>query len=75
MRNIEVLGNTLLNWLNDSSMKANTGKYHLLYDSSKITIGIKTISGGKFEKLVGIKIDNNQNFKEKVKKLMLDLHH
>ena len=56
-------------------MKANTGKYRLLYDSSKITIGVKTISGGKFEKLVGIKIDNNQNFKEKVKKLMLDLHH
>ena len=28
--NLPVLENTLLNWLNDNSMKANPGKYHLL---------------------------------------------
>ena len=60
-------------------MKANTGKYHLLSGngSSKITTGNKTISSGKCEKLLGIKIDNNQNFKEKFKEsvLCLDLHH
>ena len=48
-------------------MKANLGKYHLLLsgsDSSKITIGNKAISSSKCEKLLGIKIDNNLNFKE-----------
>ena len=44
IHNLEVLGNTLLKWFNDNSMKANPGKYHLLLsgsDSSKITIGKK----------------------------------
>ena len=48
-------------------MKVNPGKYHFLLsgsDSSKITIGNKTISSCKLEKLLGIKIDNNLNFKE-----------
>ena len=41
IHNVEVLGNILLNWFNDNSMKANPGKYHLLFsdnDSSKITV-------------------------------------
>ena len=45
IHDLEVLGNTLLKWFNDNSMKANPGKYHLLLsgsDSSKITIGNKT---------------------------------
>ena len=53
-------------------MKANPGKYHLLLsgsDSSKITIGIKTISSSKCEKMLGIKIDNNLNFKEHIESL------
>ena len=68
----EVLGNTLLKWFNESSIKANPGKYHLLLsggDSSKITIGNKTISSSKYEKLLGIKIDNNLNFKEHIESL------
>ena len=28
--NLEILGNTLLKWFNDNSMRANPGKYHLL---------------------------------------------
>ena len=43
-------------------------KYHLLVswnNSSKIAKGNKTISGSKCEKLLGIKIDNNLNFKKK----------
>ena len=43
-KNLEGLGNTLLNWFNNNSMKANPGKYHLLSsgnDSRKITIGNK----------------------------------
>ena len=43
----KVFGNSLLNWFNDSSMKANSGKYYLHFsgnDFSKITIGNKTIS-------------------------------
>ena len=30
IHNLEVLGNTLLKWFNDYSMKTNPGKYHLL---------------------------------------------
>ena len=30
IHNLEVFGNTLLNWFNNNSMKANSGKY-LLY--------------------------------------------
>ena len=48
-------------------MKANPGKYHLLLsgkDSSKVAIENKAISSSKCEKLVGIKIVNNLNFKE-----------
>ena len=50
-------------------MKTNPGKYHLHLsgsDSSKITIGNKIISCSKCEKLLGIKIDNNLNFKEHI---------
>ena len=53
-------------------MKANPGKYYLLLygsDSSKITIRNKTISSSKCEKLLGIKINNNLNFKEHIESL------
>ena len=53
-------------------MKANPGKYQFLLpgsDSSKITIGNKTISISNCEKLLGIKIDNNLNFKEHIESL------
>ena len=53
-------------------MKANPGKYHLLLsgnDSSKIKIGDKTICSSKCEKLLGMKIDNNLNFKEHIEPL------
>ena len=65
--NLEVSGNTLLNWFNDDSMKANPCKYHLLLfgnDSSKITVGNDTIYSSKCEKLLVIKIDSHLNFKE-----------
>ena len=54
IHNLEVLGNTLLNWLNENSMKANPGIYNLLLsgnDSSKITIGNKAIFRSECEKL------------------------
>ena len=53
-------------------MNANPGKYYLLLsgsDSSKITIRNKTISSSKCEKLLGIKINNNLNFKEHIESL------
>ena len=56
---LAALGNTLLNWFNDNSIKANPGRYYLLLssnDSSKITFGNETISISKWEKLLGIKI-------------------
>ena len=77
--NLEVLGNTPLNWVNDNRMKANPGKYRLLLsrnDSSKITVGNETISSSKCKKLLGIKSDN-LCVKKQIKKIMLclDLHH
>ena len=53
-------------------MEVNPGKYYLLLsgsDSSKITIRNKTISSSKCEKLLGIKINNNLNFKEHIESL------
>ena len=53
-------------------MKANPGTYQFLLpgsDSSKITIGNKTVSSSNCEKLLGIKIDNNLNFKEHIESL------
>ena len=50
-------------------MKANPGKYHLLLtgnDSSKITVGNKTISSSKCKKLLEIKIDSHLNVKEHI---------
>ena len=59
---LQLLGNTLLNWFNNNSMKAN-------HDSSKVIIGNKRISSTKCGKLLGIKIDNNLNFKEQIESL------
>ena len=73
IRNLEILGNTLLNWFKDYSMKANPGKYHLFLsgnDSSKITNGNETVSSSKCEKLLGIKIDSHLNFKEHIESLV-----
>ena len=61
-------------------MKANPGKYHLLLtgnDSSKITVGNKTISSSKCKKLLETKIDShltlknimNLSVKKQVKKI------
>ena len=72
IHNLEVLGNIHLKWFNGNSMKAYPGKYHLPLsgsDSSKITVGNKTISSSKCKKLLGIKIDNNLNFKEHIESL------
>ena len=69
IHNLEVLGNTLLNWFNDNSMKANSGKYHLLLsgnDPGKMTVGNETVFSSKCEKLLGIKIYSHLNFKEHI---------
>ena len=53
-------------------MKANPGKYHLLLsgkDSSKVAIENKAISSSKCEKLLGIKIVSNLNFKQHMESL------
>ena len=69
MHNLEVLGNTLLNWFNGNSMKANPGKYHLLLpgnEPSKTTVGDEKISSSKCEKVLGFKTDSHLNFKEHI---------
>ena len=85
IHNLEVLGNTLLNWFNDNSIRANPGKYHFFIsgnESSKITIGNEIISSSKCEKLLGIKLTETEHksqksHKSQVKKLILclDLSH
>ena len=72
IHNLEVLENTLLNWFDDNSMKANPDKYHHLLsgnDSSKITVGNEKTSSSKSKKLLGIKIDSYLNFKEHIESL------
>ena len=61
-----------MNWFNGNSMEANPDKYHILLpgnDSRRITIGNETISSSECEKLLGIKIDSNLNFKEDIESL------
>ena len=72
IHNLEVLENTLLNWFDGNSMKADPDKYHHLLsgnDSSNITVGNETISSSKSKKLLGIKIDSHLNFKEHIESL------
>ena len=68
IHNLEVFGNTLLNWFNNNSMKANSGKYLLLSgnDSIEVTIRNQIISSSKCEKLLEIKIGSNRDFKEHI---------
>ena len=51
-------------------MKANSDKYHLLINNTKenfqIKIGNETVSNGKCEKLLVVKVDHELNFNEHV---------
>ena len=51
-------------------MKVNPDKYHLLINNTKesfqIKIGNETVSNGKCEKLLGVKVDHELNFNEHV---------
>ena len=51
-------------------MKANSDKYHLLINNTKesfqMKIGNKTVSNSKYEKLSGVKVDDELNFNEHV---------
>ena len=72
IHNLEFLGNTLLKRFNDNSMKTYPGYYQFILsrsDSSKITIGNKTISCSKYKKLLESKMGNNLNFKEHIESL------
>ena len=69
MHNLEVLGNTLLNWFNGNSMTANPGKYHLLLpgnEPSKTAVGNEKTPISKCEKRLGFKTDSHLNFKEHI---------
>ena len=52
---------TLSQWFKDNRMKANPDKYHLLINSTKKSFQIKidneTVSNSKYEKLLGVKVD------------------
>ena len=67
---LENAAETLLQWFKDNRMKANPDKYYLLKNNTKesfqIKIGNETISNSKYEKLLGVKIDNELNFIENV---------
>ena len=54
-------------------MKVNPDKCHLLINNTKesfqIKIGNETVSNGKYEKLLGVKVDHELNFNEHVSSL------
>ena len=59
----------LLQWLSDNQMKANEHKCHVLISTKeKVCVNIRTtqITNSKCEKLLGIKIDSNLNFKDHI---------
>ena len=61
----------LLNWIRNNGLKANPDKFHLLLsDPSKdhsMVVENVTLKSSQYEKLLGIKIDNNFTFNEHVK--------
>ena len=62
-----------LQWFRDNRMKTNSDQHHLLINSNKesfqIKIGNKTVSNSKYEKLLGVKVDNELNFNEHISSL------
>ena len=70
---LENAAETLLQWFKDNRMKANPGKNHLLINNTKenfqIMIGNETVNNSKYEKLLGVKVDNELNFNEHVSSL------
>ena len=54
-------------------MKANPDKNHLLINNTKKSFQIKidndTVSSSKYEKLLGVKVDHELNFREHVSSL------
>ena len=64
---------TLLQWFKDNRMKVNPDKYHLLINTTKesfqIKIGNETVNNSKYEKLLGVKVDHELNFNERVSSL------
>ena len=67
---LENAAETLLQWLKDNRIKANSDKYHLLINITKesyqIKIGNEIVSNSKYEKLLGVKTDHELNFNEHV---------
>ena len=67
---LENAAETLLQWLKDNRIKANSDKYHLLINITKesyqIKIGNEIDSNSKYEKLLGVKTDHELNFNEHV---------
>ena len=62
-----------LQWFRDNRMKTNPDQHHLLINNKKesfqIKIGNKTVSNSKYEKLLGVKVDNELNFNEHISSL------
>ena len=67
---LENAAETLLQWLKDNRMKANSDKYHLLINITKesyqVKIGNEIVSNSKNEKLLRVKTDHELNFNEHV---------
>ena len=67
------MAETLLQWFRHNRRKANPDQSHLLINNTKesfqIKIGKKTVSNSKYEKLLGVKVDNELNFNEHISSL------
>ena len=69
IKQLEQAAKLLLQWLSDNQMKGNEHKCHVLIGSKeKVCVNIRTtqITNSKCEKLLGIKIDSNLNFKDHI---------
>ena len=69
IQKLENPAQTLFQWFRDNQMKASPDKFHFLCNSNSevsLTIETQKIKNGKFEKLLGIKLDSKLSFNSQI---------
>ena len=74
MQQLKIQSSAALKWFEDNNMKMNAGKYHLFVSGNKhedmwAKIGDNQIWGSRTVKLLGITIDNELKFDERMSKV------
>ena len=65
-------------WFMNNNLKANAGKFHLFlrpYEDQKITVENYVTKSSGVEKILGVTIDTNLNFKENILSLYQKANH